>query len=85
MAKKKSWGINLNDATEAAKSSIRQTSHQETKKKPGPKGQEEEISRVQILVSSHKKLKKLAALADMKQLEYLSELVNNAYKERFGN
>ena len=89
-AKKKSWGVDLNQTEDAAKNVIQTTSHSKSspaqpasrvKKKPGPKGQEEEIVRVQILVSSHKKLKKLAALADMKQLEYLSKLVNEEYEK----
>lgn len=93
MAKKKSWGIDVKKTADAAKDAIKTTSHSaipttptstpKQKKKPGPKGQDEDITRVQILESSHKKLKTLAAHAEKKQLEYLSELVDREYEKLF--
>lgn len=84
MAKKKSWGINLDAAKSAAKDSIRETEHATPKKKPGPKKfiDMEQVVLTQVTKDSRRLLKKIAAYEDVTMLEYISKLIATEAQKR---
>ncbi|MFK7979428.1 MAG: hypothetical protein AB8G86_05575 [Saprospiraceae bacterium] len=76
MAKKKSWGINLDTAKDAAKASIRETTHSEPKKKVGrPKTVIEKTAKVQIYEDARVLAKKVSAIEEVTMTDYMSDLI----------
>lgn len=76
MAKKKSWGLNLDTTKEAAKSSIQETSHTRPKKKVGrPKTVVEQTAKVQIYEVARKLAKKVSVMDEITMTNYISELI----------
>ena len=83
MAKKKSWGINLDTAKDAAEDSIRETSHAKPKKKVGrPKTVIDQTAKVQIYEEARKLAKKVSVLEETTMTDYISELIKADAKKK---
>lgn len=88
MAKKKSWGINLTEATDAAKSVIKETSHKtatpaKPKKKVGrPKTVIDQTAKVQIYEAARKLAKKVSVMEEITMTDYISELIHKDASEK---
>lgn len=83
MAKKKSWGINLDTAKDAAKDSIQKTSHTKPKKKVGrPKVVIDQTAKVQIYEDARVLAKKVSVLGEITMTDYISQLIYEDAKEK---
>lgn len=87
--KKKSWGLNLNEATDAAESVIKETSHKtvsrpvKPKKKVGrPKTVIDQTAKVQIYETARKLAKKVSVLEEITMTDYISSLINKDAAEK---
>lgn len=89
MAKKKSWGINLDTTKSAAEEAIQKTSHTKPrkpakpKKKVGrPKQIEKPTTQIKIYVEARDLLRKLAAMEGIIMTDYVSELIHADAKKK---